>query len=79
MIGKTWEECGTDLLDSGNVTSDVLDRDGVFDGETMGLTLGTCLVNEDSTIGSETCRKMSLACGNDWSQRRDKAYQQRQL
>lgn len=45
---------GVPLLDSGHVTSDVVDGDGVFDGETMGLAFHSCLVNEDSCIGGQT-------------------------
>lgn len=42
------------MLDPGNVSSDVFDGNGVFDGETVGLTFCTRSVDEDSSIGSET-------------------------
>lgn len=45
---------GVLLLDPGNVSSDVFDGNGVFDGETVGLTFCTRSVDEDSSIGSET-------------------------
>lgn len=42
------------LLHTGNILGDVLDADGIFDGQTMALGLQTGLVDQDTGIGVET-------------------------
>ena len=46
---------GTYLLDASDVTRNVFDSDGIFNGEAMALALYPCLVNQDATVGGETC------------------------
>lgn len=41
------------LLDASNVPGDVLDRDGVLDGQAVGLALHACAVDEDASVGSQ--------------------------
>lgn len=50
---------GVLLLNPGNVTRDVLDRNGIFDCQSVRLTFGTRTVNQDARIGGETCVKAS--------------------
>jgi hypothetical protein len=47
---------GVLLLHAGNVLSNVLDRDGVLDSQTVGLALDARLVDKDTTVGSQTCK-----------------------
>lgn len=41
------------------MSRDVLDRDGVLDGEAVRLALDACLVDEDASVGSQTCEAKS--------------------
>ena len=43
----------THLLDTGDVLGDVFDRDGVFNGQTVGLALDTGLVDQDAAVGGQ--------------------------
>ena len=43
------------LLDTGNMSRDILDRNRVFNSQAMALALYPGLVNQDTTIGGETC------------------------
>lgn len=43
------------LLNTGDVSSDVFDRDGVFDGETMRLTFDARFVDQDTRVGRQSC------------------------
>ena len=44
---------GKDLLDLGNVARDVLDRDGVLDGQAVTLALYASAVDQDPRVGSQ--------------------------
>lgn len=41
------------LLNTGNVPGDVLDRDGVLDGQAVGLAFHACAVDEDASVGRQ--------------------------
>lgn len=43
-------------MDSGNVLGDVLDGNGVFDGEAMALSLQACLVEQDPGVGVQASK-----------------------
>lgn len=47
------EESSTYLLDSSNVPSDVLDRDGILHGQAVRLALDPRFVDENTTIRSQ--------------------------
>jgi hypothetical protein len=54
-IATEHTRCPTDLLDPSNMLGDVFDRDRIFYCQSMRLTLDSRLVNQDSSIGGQSC------------------------
>lgn len=52
--GTDTTRLGVALLDLGDVLCDVLDGNGVFDGQTVALSFQTGLVDKDTGIGVQT-------------------------
>lgn len=45
----------TDLLNRGDVSGNVLDRDGILNSQAVRLALHASAVDEDTSIGSQSC------------------------
>ena len=54
LCGEDHEGERTHLLDTGDMSRDILDRDGVLHRQSVALALYACLVDEDTAVGVET-------------------------
>ena len=61
VLHKQQDKMGSDLLNSCNVSSDILDSHRVLDGESVTLTFYPCLVDQDSTIRGQAYRSSDRA------------------
>jgi len=60
-IHKQLDDMGSDLLNSCNVSGDVLDSHRVLDSETVALTFYPCLVDQDPAIRGQAYRSSDRA------------------